>query len=146
MTSAPVITVGEIDALIAKLEAWRENDFHADRQLADEVLIADGWICVPDPEWEGGIRWSWGTSPRYSTSERGRPHPVIDLNTAIGVVPRGFDYHLSRFGDQHFASVFRRGAPVSAGLARDEHDGSSPSPCLAILIAAFKAIRASRSK
>lgn len=39
-----------IDILINKLKSWNFEDrnFHVDRQLADEILIIDGWQVEPD--------------------------------------------------------------------------------------------------
>src|SRR4051812_16221620 len=86
-----------LSALLAKLEAWREHDFHADRQLADEMLIATGWRVVQDPEWEHGIRWEFGTNPRYSSSESSRPHPINSLDDALGQLP--FRWSLAELAD-----------------------------------------------
>ena len=69
-----------MDDLIAKLRAWKSRDFHRDRQLSDEVLIAGGWRCEPDEAWEGGVRWSWGTNPEVKgaalPSAAPRPRPT----------------------------------------------------------------------
>lgn len=120
--------------LISKLEAWCEHDFHTDRQLADEVLIADGWSCEPDETFEGGIRWFVGTNPQVSTSENTRPHPINDLNAAIGVVPYRYNWRLTMFGEQAVAQVWQSGE-----IFRDEFEGHAPIPTIALLIAALKA-------
>lgn len=119
------------EELLAKLEAWREADadFHRDRQLADEVLIADGWQCEPDTSFEGGIRWFWGTAPQVSTSESSRPHPLIDMNAAVGVVPFRANWRIMRIG-----GLIRADAWFSQPL----FSGESQSTCIAIVIAALK--------
>ena len=114
-----------VDAVVAKLAAWTEHDFHKDRQLADEVLIADGWQCEPNAEFEGGERWFWGTNPQYSSGGPGRPHPVNDMNAAIGVVPFGKNWSLSVSGNYAVAHV-------------GSHSGTSSNPTIALLIAALK--------
>jgi hypothetical protein len=123
-----------IDEVIAKLEAWREHDFHADRQLADEVLIADGWQCEPDPTFEGGVRWFWGTNPQVSSSESTRPHPINDLNAAVGVVPFKASWTLATYGGGACGSVTLNGqdgifigdAPPDRGVACPQRDPAHP--------------------
>lgn len=125
----------DLAPLIGKLQAWsmEAGSFHGDRQLADEVLIADGWRCEPDDSFEGGIRWFVGTWPEVSTSESSRPHVVNDLNTAIGVVPRGFDWGLTVIDEKATAIVWRH------GYTEESVVGQSERPSVAILIAALKA-------
>ena len=50
--------------LLADLAAWTEEtrSFHGDRELADRVLLATGWRCLPDPEHPAKVRWA--RSPR----------------------------------------------------------------------------------
>jgi len=122
------------DTLIDKLSAWTEHDFHADRQLADEILIADGWNCEQDATFEGGIRWFWGTNPQVSTSENTRPHPINDMNAAIGVVPFKHNWRLIVIGDRAVAQVWPLGE-----IFRDEYEGVSTIPTVALVIAALKA-------
>lgn len=119
-----------------KLEAWSRarGSYHTDRQLADEVLIADGWRVQPDIEWEGGIRWSWGSNPEVSASESTRPNPINDLNTAIGVVPFECNWAIA-VGDsgRAMAQVWRKGtAPMEKFIGHGE------IPAIAVLIAAFR--------
>jgi hypothetical protein len=75
--------------LVAKLEAWSEetSEFHADRQLADEVLLATGWTCEPDPGFRGGLAWSFGTNPRVSVAEGEQPHSIRSVDAAIDQLP-----------------------------------------------------------
>lgn len=119
--------------LLEKLQAWREHDFHADRQLADEVLVADGWNCEKDESFEGGIRWFFGTNPTYSCGENSRPHPINDLNAAIGVVPFKHHWRLTVIGENAVAQVWEPGE-----IFRDEFEGASSIPTIALLIAIFK--------
>lgn len=119
--------------LVAKLEAWAEHDFHADRQLADEILIADGWNCEPDQTFEGGVRWFWGTNPQISSSESTRPHPVNDMNAAIGVVPFKHHWQVLVVGDYAEAEVWAGDRPYHA------YRGSAPIPTIALVIASLLA-------
>ena len=119
--------------LIEKLKNWKELDFHADRQLADEVLIADGWRVIPDEGFQGGFRWEFGTNPTYCSSEKSRPHVIHDLNTAIGVIPFGCNWRLTRIGDQFIAHVWKCGE-----IFRDEFEGHSTRETIAVLIAALR--------
>ena len=120
--------------LIAKLQAWtmETGDFHSDRQLADEVLIADGWKCEPDESFEGGVRWFWGTNPQISASESSRPHVINDLNTAIGVVPFGCNWQIEMRNNRAEAQVWAQGKIPHGCLGRSER------PSVAILIAALR--------
>lgn len=120
-----------IDEVIAKLEAWREHDFHADRQLADEVLLADGWQCEPDPTFEGGVRWFWGTNPQVSSSENTRPHPINDLNAAVGVVPFGAEWQVAAKPNGLAAGAVYHNGSLSLGAA--------PAATVALVIAALRA-------
>jgi hypothetical protein len=129
-----MITREYISGVIEKLEAWREHDFHADRQLSDEVLIADGWRCEPDAGFEGRVRWFWGTNPQYSSSESTRPHVIHDLNGALAVVPKNHGVRLLINGGIATASVWAAGE-----IRRREHEGASTLATIAILIAALKA-------
>lgn len=124
------------EALIACLERWsmETGGFHEDRQLADEVLVADGWHCEPDASFEGGVRWFWGTNPQYSASESSRPHPVNDLNAAVGVVPFKYNWRLEVHGDRATASVWE-----AVGHAPQIHQGKSERPAVALVIAALRA-------
>ena len=90
----------DLTALLAKLEAWTPEtaSFHGDRQLADEVLIATGWSCHPDPQFEGGVRWDFGTNPTVCTSENSRPHPIQSVDHALGQIP--FRWALHFLGDR----------------------------------------------
>jgi hypothetical protein len=128
-----------LQTLIEKLQAWKEHDFHADRQLSDEVLIADGWKCEADESFEGGIRWFWGTSPQISCSEKQRPHLIHDLNTAIGVVPPGCSLRLMIYGQPPRQATAHVSCPIRGGrVAVHEFEGSSDIPTIAVLIAALK--------
>ncbi len=122
-------------ALIAKLRAWSERDgsFHGDRQLADEVLIADGWRCETDQTFEGGVRWEYGIGPVVCASETTRPHPINDLDRAIAVVPFRCNWRLTFIAGQTVAHVWAPGE-----IFRDEFEGHSERPSVAILIAAFR--------
>jgi hypothetical protein len=128
-----------IDEVIERLRRWSmaNGDFHADRELADAVLIADGWQCEPDPSFAGGVRWWIGVSPQYSTGEATRPHPINDLNAAIGVVPLRHNWRLTVIGDSAAAYV-----GASGELPHDKHYGLSERPSVALLIAALKAKKA----
>lgn len=119
--------------LIAKLRAWREHDFHADRQLADEVLLAAGWSVQPDPDFEGGVRWSYGTNPRYSTSEKSRPHPVNDLQAAVNQRPRLTGYIVGDYDGMAMAECWSLADPTT------KYEGSSPNAAVAMCIALLQA-------
>ncbi len=127
-------------ALIAKLEAWAEHDFHADRQLADEVLIADGWNCEPDATFEGGVRWFWGINPQISSSENTRPHPINDMNAAIGVVPFKHHWQVRVVGAYAEARVW------SGETEFHEYSASAPIPTVALVIAALLAKKGRASR
>lgn len=130
-----------IKAVIAKLEAWSyaPGDFHSDRQLADEILIADGWKPVADETFQGGVRWEYRTSGSGMTlcsSEGTRPHPINDMNAAIGVVPCGVGWSISFANGQAVADVH----PKPGMTISNVHDlrGVSERPAVAITIAALK--------
>jgi hypothetical protein len=130
------------DELIAKLEAWKEYNFHADRQLSDEILIADGWQCEPDDTFEGGIRWWRGP---YSTGESCRPHPIHDLNAAIALVPFKMDWRVSRITGGHLSAKPgpRFECEISDYNQRIKRViGVSSEATVAVCIAALKAIHA----
>ena len=135
--------------LILRLEAWTEYDFHIDRQLADEILIAHGWKCEPDSTFEGGIRWYWGTNPQISSAETTRPHPINDLNAAVGLVPRGYRFMLDK---RPFAETRKDGQSYRAHVWSGDHPSFedtiswAPEPTVALCIAVFRARRASRMK
>jgi hypothetical protein len=129
--------------LIAELEAWRIDggSFHGDRQLADKILIAVGWLCEPDARFEGGVGWFSGVNPKYSGSEGSRPHPINDLDAAVGVVPLGCGWWLRVIGGASaVAHVWRKGE-----IFRDEFEGVSERPSVALVIAALRCKQASTS-
>lgn len=120
----------DIDALVKKLEAWTlAGGFFLDRQLADEVLIADCWSVVPDKTFEGGFRWQWGN---LCSSESTRPHPINDMNAALGVVPRRATLKLE-IKDGSATAIIWHGYEL--------FQGKSERPSVAVLIAAIKAKR-----
>ena len=129
----------DLSALIAKLQAWKEHDFHADRQLSDEVLIADGWKSEPDARWQGGVRWYLSGNPEYSCGEDHRPHVIHDLDAALALVPKNHNYCLMVVDGETTATVWPSGA--SRG-----HVGRSSLQHAAILIAALKAKQAAQAK
>ncbi|WP_020476410.1 hypothetical protein [Zavarzinella formosa] len=124
----------ELKTLIRKLEAWSDESgsFHTDRQLADEVLIADGWRVVPDPSFEGGFCWKFGVNPVVSSSESYRPHPVNDLNAAIAVIPHNAHWRLEVKNGVTWAYVW-----PCRGLMPEMSRGQSCRPAVAILVAAL---------
>lgn len=124
----------DLATLISKLESWSLDSslFHADRQLSDEILIADGWNCEPDPTFEGGFRWYVGTNPQYSTSDN-RPHVLNDLNAAIGVVP-----YKAILTTMSYQSESRFTATVNNMQYPFVASGQSSRLTVAILIAALK--------
>lgn len=87
--------MADLAGLYGRLERWNIDDstFHGNRELADELLMLDGWTVAEDPEFEGGFRWSFGP---VHASETTRPHPLIDLNAAIGLVPYRHGFRLER--------------------------------------------------
>ncbi|MCF8532412.1 MAG: hypothetical protein K9G48_05370 [Reyranella sp.] len=125
----------DFPTLIAKLESWTDGSFHTDRQLSDEILIADGWKVEPSTEFEGGVRWFRDMGgATYSCAEDRRPHPIRDLNTAVGLIPHGMDLVLIRTRRRCEASVFQAG-PRSVTTK-----GKSPELAVAVCIAAVKAL------
>ncbi len=126
----------DFPALIAKLEAWKRYDFHKDRQLADEVLIADGWRCEPDAAWGGGVRWFRPAhNPEVSVCEDQRPNLIHDMNTALAVVPYKYNVCLILIEGEATATVWEPGNRVG-------HEGKSALGTIAVLIAALKATQA----
>jgi hypothetical protein len=128
--------VTALDAVIDKLHKWTlaSGSFHADRQLADEVLLADGWRPVPDPTFEGGVRWSIGTNPEVSMGDTNRAHPINDLNAAVGVVPFKARWSLHVTEARAMAKCWMLDGAEFAGI--------SERPSVALLIAALKLKRA----
>lgn len=128
-----------LDKLIADLCSWtiEKGDFHSDRQLADRVLIADGWQVIEDESFEGGIRWSTGRNPTYCTSESNRPHPINDLNAALGVIPIDYNWSLKMQDGRAYAVLWKKpkGQQAVYGL------GESERPSVAILIASLKVLK-----
>jgi hypothetical protein len=83
------MTDEETNTLITDLVAWREHAFHADRQLADRVLLATGWRCLPDPGHPAGVKWEVGRNPVVTAWEPHHPHPVNSLDDALRQLPPG---------------------------------------------------------
>ena len=132
-------------ALVQKLEAWREHDFHGDRQLADECLIADGWSVERDEDFEGGIRWFHGVNPQVSSAEKHRPHPIHDLNAAVALIPYKMDWTIGRITGGPLSN--KPGPRYVAEIS--DYDGRIPDVAgesseltVAVCIAAIKAITA----
>jgi hypothetical protein len=123
--------------LIKALETWtlESSDFHRDRQLADEVLLADGWKVEQNPHFEGGVAWVWGTSPKVLMADATRAHPINDLNAAFGVIPHGCDYRVDMWGGETTVYVWKRGPVIDRSRATM---GVSSRPSVAILIAALR--------
>jgi hypothetical protein len=131
----------DYDGLIERLRRWtrERGTFQGDRALSDEAITADGWEFFEDPDFEGGQAWRYGTNPQVFTSHANRPHPVLDLNAALGIVPMGFDWSISssaRSGRFHATVSKRAGGPVAKAF-----NGESSSPCVAVMIASFEALR-----
>ncbi len=81
--------MAEHAALLNDLAAWSEQtrNFHADRQLADHVLLAAGWRCLPDPEHPAKVKWEFGTNPVVTCWEPYTPHPINSIDPAIQQLP-----------------------------------------------------------
>ncbi len=129
--------------LIAKLEAWTQErgDFHSDRQLADEVLLADGWKPIQDKTFEGGVRWERkAAGMTLCSSESTRPHPLNDMNAAIGVVPFKAGWMVRNVGNRAQGLVWNPEAAPGA----DQFGAVSERPQVALLIAALYFINAPR--
>ena len=124
----------DFDALIDKLEAWTDHSFHADRQLSDEVLLADGWQCEDDG---GRVKWSrkFG-SATSSIWEPHHPHPLQDLNAAFALRPYGTNINTICGQHRCQAAVYVPLAPFEPFI------GESPELTVAICIASLKAIKA----
>jgi len=122
-------------ALIAKLAAWREPDFHKDQQLSDEVLIADGWVPTQDAEFAGGVAWRHGP---LTVSETQRPHVLYDMRPALGVIPRLCQVVLMIPPSLPIADVNETCCVLQAA-GRTVGYGSSLNPQIAVLIAALRA-------
>lgn len=119
----------DIAALIAELESWtiETSDFHRNREIADQVLLLDGWKVQADSTFEGGFRWYWGF---YSTSESTRPHPILSLESARGLVPlRGFGFRLETDSEVSTATFWEKAAPFSLFV------GTSQRESVAIVLA-----------
>ncbi|WP_319798277.1 hypothetical protein [Nitrobacter sp.] len=129
----------DFDAVITKLQAWTEFDFHTDRQLADEILIADGWCCEPDQAFGGGFRW-WckNGAVTYSSSETHRPHPIIDMNAAVALIPHGAGWNLSSDHGGAICSV-RIGALLMPGTPTHVATGYAKRTTVAVCLAAMTA-------
>lgn len=131
--------------LLDKLTAWKpeSRSFHTDRQLADEMLLACGWRVCPDPEFEGGCRWEFGTNPRYCTGETNRPHPVNSVDAALGQIPYG--WALGKLYDYVQDSVVPGRVKVIATYAEVSNNvftgrGNSEERSVAICIAIVRAL------
>lgn len=125
----------DFPALIAKLEAWTPEmaDFHRDRQLADEVLIAGGWKVERDAAFEGGISWSRRVGiGTYFSCEASRPHPLNDVQSAIGILPAA-DWSIVKTKESIVATVMFN---PNWGVI-----GRSREIAVAVCIAAVKALR-----
>lgn len=91
------VAMRDIQALIDKVAAWslESSDYHGNRQLGDEILLATGWSVERDATFQGGIRWFCGKCPQVSVSEYNRPNPLLSLEDAIGCMPVGAEYRIS---------------------------------------------------
>ena len=122
--------------LIRDLEAWTldGSDFHKDRQLADEVLLADGWNVEHDVDGHRGVLWTWGTNPKIMMADDYRHHPINDLNAAFGVIPYGFNFRIGFDGVTSKVVLWPRG-DVTMGRSTE---GESSRVQVAIIIASLK--------
>lgn len=137
------LKVSSIDGLIEKLRNWNiyECDFHENRQLADEVLIHKGWKVEPvsnyDDVFEGGFRWFYGTNPTYNCSESTRPHPLIDISSAVDIIPSKCNWRLEvypRTGESRcivWLNTNHKASDIGEGYSQFNN------PCIAIVIAAL---------
>ena len=118
--------------ILAKLEAWslKEGDFHSDRQLADEVLLACDWRVTQDAEFAGGARWEDTKNPGYFTAETGRPNPLLVLGDAILCVPITCAWRIT-------TNVRRESLAEVRGPSMVVHTGAHSYPSLALMIAVF---------
>jgi hypothetical protein len=140
----------DLTGLLAKLEAWSRDtgDFHSDRQLADEVLIATGWTCHPDPTFEGGVRWEFGKNPTVCTGENSRPHPVNSVDAALGQIPFRWSLNLlkdrvdfdTESGRFHVVAAEAVVAPNDENGIPAEWSGFAPERPVAICIAIVRAL------
>ena len=78
------------------------------------------------------MRWFIGP---YSAAKTSRPHPISDLNVAIGVVPRCCNWRLTVIGQKATAHIW------TGEIFRDEFEGRSERPSVALLIALFKYVQ-----
>lgn len=127
----------DMESLLKRLAAWTEegSTFHGDRQLADEILVADGWTVHQDDKFEGGFRWQWGINPTICSSESTRPHPIRDMNAAIGVVPYRCSYRLNVVpGQPAKAMVWMGDESTDVSIAT----GTRPQIALVIAALQFK--------
>lgn len=117
-------------ALLAALAAWREAtaDFHGDRQLADRVLLATGWQCVPH---EQGVRWHFGVNPEVSSWEPTHPHPVQSTDVAMGQMP--FGWRVMRMAWRAGGGWHVIGEVPGSGAGRVHADGPSLAVALCVL-------------
>ncbi|MES2055796.1 MAG: hypothetical protein V4564_07660 [Pseudomonadota bacterium] len=121
--------------LLGDLSRWSEDErnFHSDRQLADRVLLATDWRCLPDPQHPAGVKWEFGTNPVHTSWEPHHPHPINSVDSALGQLP--FKWRI--------CSMKQSGAdrPWEVTAIRDDAlvEGSHASLTAAISIAAVRA-------
>lgn len=130
--TGPRLTAEGYRELFDWLEACtpESSDFHETRQMADKLLILDGWQVVPDATFEGGFRWFWGN---YSSSESTRPFPIHDPGAALGLVPRGCNVRLEIIGDTSKALIWQGDNPTTGAQGNSRSNSPAVALCAAFV-------------
>ena len=133
---------GDLGELIARLEAA----VGPDRELADAVLLACGWVKHKNPVWNHLDRCDWLSPPprqRLWSSSR-RPNPTASIDAALTLVPEGFAWMVRGSGADDIAHPF-----FVAYVTIPGHDVASrvgATAPLALCIAALKARAAEQGR
>lgn len=122
-------------ALLVDLAEWSDDtrDFHGDRNLADRVLLAADWRCIPDPDHPARVKWEFGTNPVCTCWDPYVPHPINSIDDAFGQMPFGWRVWKMEQRD--------RGGPWQVSAVADgiAVDAIHPALQVALCIAAVKA-------
>ena len=74
--------------LVELLASWDGPHFERDREWSDHVLRIAGWMTRENPRMEEGREWYIkGPGCTVAVSSPRRPHPIQNLQDALGQVP-----------------------------------------------------------